>query len=95
MNRRRLPVNVLMLFLTTSAIGYQLYYFCPATGPLYAFGNAFPLHPPDLLTMVIQPLQLPSSAPRNAMPSLHAAAALLVFWNSSAFAWSRGTANRV
>jgi PAP2 superfamily len=90
MNTRRLPVNVLMLFLTTSLFGAQLYYFLPATGPLYAFGKAFPWNPPDLAALLIEPLRIQSETPRNAMPSLHAAAALLVFWNSIAWPkWAR------
>jgi len=85
-NTHRLPVNVLMLFLATSILGFQMYYFVPATGPLYAFPNAFPWNPPDLRMLSLHPLGLPP-APRNAMPSLHAAAALLVFWNS--LVWPR------
>jgi hypothetical protein len=78
----RLPVRVLPLFLTTSLLGFQLYYFVPATGPLYAFESAFPWNPPDMAGFAFTMLQLPATPPRNAMPSLHAAAAMLVVFNS-------------
>src|SRR5262245_9710559 len=88
-SRGRLPVNVLLLFLTTNVIGFLLYFFFPATGPVYVFPNDFPCDPPSLSNMSIQAVAVPE-APRNAMPSVHVAAALLVFWNSIVWPkWAR------
>ena len=54
------------------------YAVCPAAGPLYVFGDAFPFHPPAVKAV-------PFSAPgltMNAVPSGHLAWALLLWWNS-------------
>jgi hypothetical protein len=89
MNRRRLSANILMLCLGSNVAGYLLYYCFPAAGPVYAFGKLFPWRPPELSSLLIQTVQIPV-APRNAMPSVHVAAALLVFWNSIAWPkWAR------
>src|SRR5262249_44190484 len=86
MNAHRLPMKIIFLFLSSSFIGFGLYYLFPATGPVFAFGKAFPDNPPDARTLTMGWFAV-ADAPRNAMPSLHTAAALLVFWNS--IAWPR------
>jgi hypothetical protein len=85
-NAHRLPVKIIFLFLSTSFLGFALYYLFPATGPVFAFGKAFPDNPPDARTLAMGWFAV-ADAPRNAMPSLHTAAALLVFWNS--ITWPR------
>src|SRR5712692_3513987 len=74
-------VSVLRLFLAVGFAGALLYNLFPAAGPLYVFGKDFPNHLPDASAMVIQPLLVPH-APRNAMPSVHLACALLIWWNT-------------
>ncbi len=78
---RQMPVNLLPLFLSTTAVGFTLYYLCPASGPVYAFPKLFPWTAPPLASLAIEPIAIADAA-RNAMPSLHFSAALLVFWNS-------------
>ena len=77
----RFNVSVLRLFLAVGFAGALLYNLFPAAGPLYVFGKDFPNHLPDASAMMIQPLLVPR-APRNAMPSVHLACALLIWWNT-------------
>lgn len=58
--------------------GLALYQLCPATGPVTAFSAQFPRIIPNVLD--VSPGWV-SFTPRNAMPSLHMAAALALFWN--------------
>jgi PAP2 superfamily len=88
--RRRptsLPIIVRAGLLSTllGVICYQVY---PAAGPKYLMGPRFPLHPlaSDLIRhLAIRPLMSPLSVPRNAMPSLHMAWALLIWFNTRPF----------
>jgi len=85
-----LPVIVPAAILSTllGVIFYQLY---PAAGPKYLFGPKFPLYPlPSELTrhLSIGPLLMPAGVPRNAMPSLHLAWALLIWFNTRTFSRS-------
>ena len=75
---QRMPANPLVLFVVTGVAGFILYQVCPATGPVHVFGVEFPKYPPPS-----QPLQalLLDDVPRNAIPSLHSAWALLIWWN--------------
>ena len=60
----------------------------PGTGPIYAFGQDFPwknVPYEDLSTFVRQKMSLPTTIPRNAMPSLHVAWDVHVWWNSKRF----------
>jgi hypothetical protein len=87
--RKRFQVDVIKLFLGTLFVGTMLYHLCPAAGPIYAFGKAFPLHEPDISSILSQTILL-NHGPRNAMPSLHLACALLVWWNSRPWGnWGR------
>lgn len=91
--RRRptsLPILVRAGILSTvfGVICYQLY---PAAGPKYLMGPRFPLHPlaSDLTRQLsIRPLMSPVTVPRNAMPSLHFAWALLIWFNTRTFSRS-------
>jgi hypothetical protein len=75
--------RLLWLFGTLSVAGFSLYTVCPATGPAYAFHDLFPWKPPHLADLALGVALSVPGAPRNAMPSLHFSAALLVFWNTS------------
>jgi hypothetical protein len=75
---QRMPANPLVLFLVAGIAGFALYQVCPATGPVHVFGAEFPNYPPPALpvqTMILDDL------PRNAIPSLHSAWALLIWWS--------------
>ena len=79
---------MLKLFVLAGLLGWCLYNFFPATGPVYAFQGDFPYHPlpfPAIKRIVLEPIALPQSIPRNAMPSLHMAWVILIWWNSSKF----------
>jgi hypothetical protein len=58
--------------------GLALYQLCPATGPLLAFSAQFPRLLPQVLDLSPGWVVF---TPRNAMPSLHMAAALTLMWN--------------
>jgi hypothetical protein len=77
--------SVVRAFAAAAALGFLLYNFYPATGPVYVFGSRFPFSAPPA---GLPPFGLVAveSAPRNAMPSLHLAWALLIFWNSRRWA---------
>lgn len=90
--KRRFQVDVVKVFLGTLFFGTMLYHICPAAGPVYAFGKAFPHSEPPSAQVSIQTLEIPDG-PRNAMPSLHFACALLVWWNSRTWRlWARALA---
>lgn len=72
--------DVRVLFVLLGVAGFLLYQLCPAAGPVYLGGSAFPDHLPlagDALKSVVIP-----DAPRNAMPSLHIAMCLLILYNT-------------
>src|ERR1039457_54245 len=78
---RILPVTVSMMI-----VGYLVYQLYPAAGPWYAFGPLFPVRPPEILHLAIVPIPLHSAA-RNAIPSLHMATAVLIWWHSRGSHW--------
>jgi hypothetical protein len=90
------PWRPLGVLASAGLLGYLLYFVFPATGPIYVFGTSFPGSPQAFATleqMHPHAMLLPMRAPRNAMPSLHMAWALLVWFNCGRFsrAW-RGLA---
>jgi hypothetical protein len=72
-------LNMLKVFIITGVIGFFLYDLYPAAGPLYRFGS-FP-QAPVTAQIILEPAPLGTAA-RNAMPSLHMAWALLIWWNA-------------
>lgn len=73
--------DALVAFVAVTMVGYAGYLVVPVAGPVFAFGDLFPLSPPDAATVgVAKVLVVP--APRNCMPSLHSAWALLVWWHA-------------
>jgi hypothetical protein len=77
----RHPVKMLPQYVSMMIVGFCLYAAFPGTGPVYIFPAAFPHDPPALLPALVGPIPL-GTVPRNAMPSLHIAGALLAYWNS-------------
>jgi hypothetical protein len=75
---QKMPANPLVLFVVTGVAGFVLYQVCPATGPVHVFGSEFPKYPAPALPL--QALSL-DDVPRNALPSLHSAWALLIWWS--------------
>ena len=74
---------VMLAFLVTGPVGVLFYNMLPAIGPRALFGTSYPFHPPaiaDLMHLNVVPIL--RSGVRNAMPSLHTAWVLLVWWNS-------------
>jgi PAP2 superfamily len=90
---RAMPV--MLAFLLTGPVGVLFYNMLPACGPIHLFGAAFPLHPPaiaDVMRLKLETVLIPHDA-RNAIPSLHMAWVLLVWWSSRGLArWIRAMA---
>ncbi len=89
--QRNLPIVVDLRWLSVAlgVTGFLLYQVCPAAGPVYLFGDQFPLQVPSLAGVAIQPAWLPPVA-RNGMPSLHVGWTLLLFWNLRRRSWWMG-----
>jgi PAP2 superfamily protein len=77
LQKRKRPDGVIAM-LAAGGTGYVLYQICPASGPTFAFGSAFPFSPPVNVTAQAIPL---GAFPRNAMPSVHIAWTLLLMWH--------------
>jgi hypothetical protein len=82
--RSESPWRPLAILTSAGVLGYLLYWIFPATGPLYVAGANFPNSPHAFATLGQlrpHPITLPIAAPRNAIPSLHMAWALLLWFN--------------
>jgi PAP2 superfamily len=77
--RRPVPIRVLPAFLGGGVAAYLLYNLLPATGPHYVFGALFPDRLPNPAAASPH-LVAVGEAARNAVPSMHLACALLIFW---------------
>jgi hypothetical protein len=92
MRQRAIPSFV--AFLATGPVGILFYNMLPALGPVHVFGQAFPWHPlppAQAARLLAEPIAL-VGAP-NAIPSLHMAWVLLVWWYSRGLSrWERATA---
>lgn len=75
----RREVKLLPLLLSMMVVGFLQYSLFPAAGPAYAFRGAYPFAPPQEIPL--EAMAVPGAV-RNCMPSLHFAAALLVWWNA-------------
>lgn len=71
------PIDVVSLLLIMGGIGYALYFVFPVAGPGFAFAS-FPANPPDPALFTSAPMPVPR-APRNGVPSLHMASALVAY----------------
>jgi hypothetical protein len=74
--------DIVVAFVSTAAIGYALYSVFPVVGPMTAFGAAYPQHLPAIGTVHGAEIIAPTNAPRNGLPSLHAAWAMLIWINA-------------
>ena len=75
---QRMPANPLITFVVAGVAGFLLYQICPAMGPVHVFPRDFP----QIVPVDAQPHALALNvAPRNAMPSLHTAWAILIWWS--------------
>ena len=92
--KKQAAFAVMLAFLVTGPVGVLFYNMLPAIGPGHLFGAAYPFHPPaiaDVMHMNVVPIL--RTGVRNAMPSLHTAWVLLVWWNSKGLArWIRAIA---
>jgi PAP2 superfamily len=88
-NKNAFPV--MLAFLVTGPMGVLFYNMVPAAGPVHIFGQGFPWHPLSTSQAMHMALEtVPLKGARNAIPSLHMAWALLVWWNSKVLArWIR------
>ena len=88
-NKNAFPV--MLAFLATGPLGILFYNMVPATGPVHIFGQGFPWHPlstSQAMHLVLE--TIPVKGARNAIPSLHMAWVLLVWWNSKGLSrWIR------
>jgi hypothetical protein len=75
-------------FIAAGPIGVLCYSLIPALGPAHLLGKGFPWHPlpiNHISRLFLEPV--PLAGPPNAMPSLHMAWVLLVWWYSRGLAW--------
>jgi hypothetical protein len=78
--------STLHAFVIAGLIGSALYLACPAAGPRYLLGDAFPLRVPELDQLLPAPRHI-APAFLNAMPSLHMAWALLLWFGLRSHAY--------
>jgi hypothetical protein len=81
--------DMITLFLLAGLGGWALYNLVPATGPAYVFGPDFPWHPLPftmLRRLALERIPVAADIPRNAIPSLHMAWVVLLFWNTKGLA---------
>jgi hypothetical protein len=73
---------VLAASIVGGACGFALYFLCPVVGPLQAFAPEYPRSLPSIAA-VPSPIDVPTDAPRNGMPSLHTVWALIIWFNAA------------
>jgi hypothetical protein len=82
-------LDILPSFLFVAVSGFLMYLAFPLIGPLFAFGDDFPHHPRPVAEVLASPPAI-AEVPRNCMPSLHTAWALLIWWHARPLArWVR------
>ena len=77
--------DLITLFLLAGLGGWALYNVVPATGPGYVFKMDFPFHPlpyRSLHRLLLDQIPVNTDIPRNAIPSLHMAWVVLLYWNA-------------
>lgn len=86
-------LRVLVSAIVAGAAGFLLYQICPSTGPRDSLGLT-DISQLARVTILPAPIWTPGQVPRNAMPSLHAAWALLLVLNAASLrrAWRLGAA---
>jgi hypothetical protein len=85
--------DIITLFLLAGLGGWALYNIVPATGPAYVFADSFPVRSlpyKALPRLFLELVPVNSEVPRNAIPSLHMAWAMLLYWNTKGLSrWLR------
>ena len=77
-----------LAFLATGPVGIVFYNLFPALGPAHVFTQEFPWHPlsiSEISRLYMEPISVVGA--RNAIPSLHMAWVLLVWWYSRGLSW--------
>jgi hypothetical protein len=82
--KRGYRADLFTAFVGAAVAGAATYNIFPAVGPIHVFGILFPFSPPSAPAPV--PVEI-ATAPRNAMPSIHLAMVLLIFWHSRPWGW--------
>jgi hypothetical protein len=87
---RARQTTVLTTAIVAGGCGFLLYFLCPAAGTLMAFGAPYPPSLPTTLADASLTIARVGE-PRNAMPSLHAVWALLLWFNARSLSilWRR------
>ena len=76
--------DVMTMLMLAGMGGWLLYNVVPATGPRFAFASDFPwrsLPYSSLHKLFLEQIPVASDFPRNAIPSLHMAWVLLIYWS--------------
>jgi hypothetical protein len=77
--------DMITLFLLAGLGGWALYNIVPATGPGFVFKTDFPWHVlpyHSLHRLFLEQVPVSADIPRNAIPSLHMAWVVLLYWNA-------------
>ncbi len=77
--------DVITLLMAAGLGGWALYNVVPATGPIYVFRNMFPwqvLPYHSLSRLFLEQIPVDPDSPRNAIPSLHLAWLVLLYWSA-------------
>jgi hypothetical protein len=85
---REKAIPSMVAFLATGPIGIIFYNLFPALGPVHLFLQGFPWHPLTIeqaSRLLAEPIAI--DGPPNAIPSLHMAWVLLVWWYSRRLSW--------
>jgi hypothetical protein len=85
---REKAIPSFIAFLATGPVGVLFYNLLPALGPVHVFGKAYPWQPlstAQAVKLFLEPIAV-VGAP-NAIPSLHMAWVLLVWWYSRGLSW--------
>jgi hypothetical protein len=82
------PVNLLLAWAVGAACGFIAYHLLPASGPRYLLGTLFPDNLPPLEAVRAAPTTV-QPWPRNAMPSMHAGWAIILWAYARVLGWRR------
>jgi hypothetical protein len=91
---REKAISSFVAFLATGPVGVVFYNLLPALGPAHIFGRGFPWQPlatAQAAKLFLEPIAV--AGPPNAIPSLHMAWVLLVWWYTRGLSkWERAIA---